>query len=167
MNLKLFILLVLLTSTTIVAKVDKVDKDLSLEVELKNDTLDLSDPNLTKSHDDSRYYFWAKAIITNESMSPKKIIIWTCSGFGIEVESDFVCNAVPCRSNFPYTILLQPKESYKMRLYLSLRKDYTGDTVKFRIRYPMGAIDWSKVPTIHYPMGTIDWSDFFTMKLVR
>jgi len=39
MNFKLFILLVLLTSSTIVAK---VDKDLSLAVELENNTLDLS-----------------------------------------------------------------------------------------------------------------------------
>ena len=149
MNFKLFILLVLLTSSTIVAK---VDKDLSLAVELKNDTLDLSDPNLPKGYDDSRYYFFAKAIITNESMSPKEVTIWACPGFGMEVESDFVRNVVKCKKNFPRTIVLPPKESYKIPLYLSLRKDYTGDTVKFRIRYKEAATDWS---------------EFFTMKLVR
>jgi len=149
MNLKLFILLVVLTSSTIVAK---VDKDFSLAVELKNDTLDLSDPNLPKGYDDSRYYFFAKAIITNESMSPKEVTIWTCPGFGMEVESDFVRNVVECLKNLPRTIVLPPKESYKIPLYLSLRKDYTGDTVKFRIRYKEEATDWS---------------EFFTMKLVR
>ena len=149
MNLKLFILLVLLASSTIVAK---VDKDLSLAVELKNDTLDLSDPNLLKGYDDSRYFFFAKAIITNESMSPKEVSIWSFPGIGIKVESDFIDNVAVCKKNYPKTILLQPKESYKMPLPLSLRKDYTGDTVKFRIRYPMAAIDWS---------------EFVTMKLVR
>ena len=46
MNFKLFILLVLLTSSTIVAK---VDKDFSLAVELEDNTLDLTDPKLFKN----------------------------------------------------------------------------------------------------------------------
>jgi len=146
MNFKLFILLVLLASNVSVAK---VNKDFSLAVELENDTLDLSDPNLPKGYDNSSYYyFWAKAVITNESLSAKKLTTWSCSGAGFKVESDCVKNAVVCKKNFPKTILLQPKESYKIPLYLSLKKNYTGDTLKFRIRYPMAAIGWSEFVTM-------------------
>jgi len=144
-NFKLFILLVLLVNIPSVAK---VDKDFSLAVELENDTLDLSDPNLSKGYDDSSYYFWAKAVITNESMSPKKLTTWSCSAAGFKVDPDFIRNAVVCKKNFPKTILLQPKEIYKIRLYLSFKKNYTGDTLKFRIYYPMAAIDWSEFVTI-------------------
>ncbi len=145
MNFKLFILLVLLTSNVSVAK---VDKDFSLAVEVENDTLDLSRPNLPKGYNDTSYYFWAKAIITNESMFPKKLTTWACSGAGFKVEPSFIHNAVKCKKNYPKTILLQAKESYKIPLYLSFKKNYTGDTLKFRIRYPMAAIDWSEFITI-------------------
>lgn len=90
MNLKLFILLVLLTSSTIVAK---VDKDFSLAVELEDNTLDITDPKLSKRYDDSRYFFWVKVIITNKSTSPKKFIYASCSGFKFEIESDSVRTA--------------------------------------------------------------------------
>jgi len=150
MKFKLFILLVLLTSSTIVAK---VDKDFSLAVELEDNTLDITDPKLSKRYDDSRYFFWVKVIITNKSTSPKKFIYASCSGFKFEIESDSVRTARRvCKKNLLRTIWIQPKESYKVPLYLSFRKDYTGDTLKFRLRYPN-------------PSSV--WSDFFTIKLRR
>ena len=150
MNFKLLMLSALLiVNTTMI----KADNDFSLAVELENDTLDISDHNLSKGPDDSRYYFWVKAIITNESISPKKLTTWSCFGFGFHVESDSVRTAVKCRKNYPKIILLQPNKTYDIPLYLSFKKNYTGNTLKFKIRNCQisydGCVGWSKFVTIN------------------
>ena len=139
---------IILISTTFA---EKADKDFSVEVELRTDVLDISDTNLTKGYDSSRHFFWVDAIITNEAILPKKFTYNSCSGYGFKIESDSVRTAVvTCKKNYRRVVLLQHKEIHKIPLYLSFEKDYTGNTLKFRI----GG-------------HNIRWSKFVTVKLLR
>jgi len=138
-------LLIVFISTTLAVK---ANKNFSIAVELENDTLNLSDTNLSRVYDDSYYYFWTKAIITNQTTSSQKLTIWVCGGFNFEVKSDTVQSALACLKNFPKVIWLQPKEAHKVRIPLRFRKDYAGDRLKFRIKYRDITAGWSAFATV-------------------